>query len=66
MARLKKDAGMFAEIKVSGPNQIQNSPCSENDVNASSWRFIKITYPNGVTITVPSEMEPATLSRYMK
>lgn len=56
---------MFAEIKVSGPNQSDNTVGTENDPCSSTWRFIRITYPNGVTITVPSGMDPETLSRYI-
>lgn len=56
MAR-KKETGMFAEVKVSRPNQADNATGNDNDPGANAWRFIKITYPNGVTITVPSGLD---------
>ncbi len=56
---------MFAAIRVSNPNQADNLVSNENDPSGNTWRFIKITYPNGVTITVPSGMDPETLSHYI-
>ncbi len=64
MAR-RKETGMFAEVKVSRPNQAENAAGNENDPSGNVWRFIKITYPNGVTITVPSGLDPESLSRYI-
>lgn len=56
MTQKKNTSGIFAEVKVQDRKQDVESTVD------SQWRYIRITYPNGVTITVPSSITPERLS----
>jgi len=56
---------MFTQIKVSSPEVSQVTEVKSQDGADSTWRYIRIAYPNGVTITVPSTISPEIISRYI-
>lgn len=61
MTKKTNMTGAFAEVKVSKTAE-SRIPADPTDF---SWRYIRLTYPNGVTITLPSSIEPDRLASFI-
>jgi len=54
---------MFAEVNVERrTTEIQN----RNDRRDRRFTYIKLTYPNGVMLTLPSDTDPEMLAGYLR
>lgn len=58
-------SGTFAEVKVSGQVASRKEFRPESDSVSSQWRYIRLTYPNGVTLSLPASIEPSILVSYI-
>lgn len=51
----------FARIVVSDPKQVASSPVQP----VSRREYLKLVYPNGVTLILPMNIDPVLLSQYI-
>lgn len=65
MTQKKKDLGIFTEVKVSKAPQHRDYDAPNVAGAVKPWKYIRISYPNGVFITVPSDIGLDELSRYV-
>ena len=59
----QKDSPLFAEVNV---GQRAAESRSRNDRRDKRFTFVKLTYPNGVTLTLPSDTDPEILTGYLR
>ena len=57
---------MFAEVKVAG--DADRHPSSASDIQRREKRipYIKLTYPNGVTLILPTTLDIKTIEQYIR
>ena len=57
---------LFAEVKVAG--DAERHPSSTSDIQRRENRipFIKLTYPNGVTLILPTTLDIKTIEQYIR
>lgn len=59
----QKDSPLFAEVNV-GRRAAESR--NRNDRRDKRFTFVKLTYPNGVTLTLPSDTDPEILTGYLR
>lgn len=59
----QKDSPLFAEVNV---GQRAAGSRNRNDRRDKRFTFVKLTYPNGVTLTLPSDTDPEILTGYLR
>ena len=59
----QKDSPLFAEVNV---GQRAAESRNRNDRRDKRFTFVKLTYPNGVTLTLPSDTDPEILTGYLR
>ena len=59
----QKNSPLFAEVNV---GQRAAETRSRNDRRDKRFTFVKLTYPNGVTLTLPSDTDPEILTGYLR
>ncbi len=59
----QKNSPLFAEVNV---GQRAAESRSRNDRRDKRFTFVKLTYPNGVTLTLPSDTDPEILTGYLR
>ena len=57
---------LFAEVKVAG--DAERHPSSTSDIQRRENRipYIKLTYPNGVTLILPTTLDIKTIEQYIR
>ena len=57
---------LFAEVKVAG--DAESHPSSASDIQRRENRipYIKLTYPNGVTLILPTTLDIKTIEQYIR
>ncbi len=59
----QRKSPMFAEVKVE--RQTKELPIHQERPR-KRFTFIKLSYPSGVTLTLPSDTDPETLAGYLR
>jgi hypothetical protein len=59
----QKNSPLFAEVNV---GQRAAESRNRNDRRDKRFTFVKLTYPNGVTLTLPSDTDPEILTGYLR
>ena len=59
----QRKSPMFAEVNVE--RQAKESPIHQERAKRR-FTYIKLTYPNGVTLTLPSDTDPEMLADYLR
>ena len=59
----QRKSPMFAEVNVE--RQTKEFPIHQ-DRTKRRFTYIKLTYPNGVTLTLPSDTDPEMLAGYLR
>ena len=59
----QKDSPLFSEVNV---GQQAAESRNRNDRRDKRFTFVKLTYPNGVTLTLPSDTDPEILTGYLR
>ena len=59
----QKQSPMFAEVQVQRNGQMNNQTVRPRK---ESFHYIKVTYPNGVTLTIPEEIGADKLESFIK
>ena len=54
---------MFAEVKVERQTKEHQI---HNERTKKRFTYIKLSYPSGVTLTLPSDTDPETLAGYLR
>ena len=57
---------MFAEVKVAGDVDRHPSSASEIQRRENRIPYIKLTYPNGVTLILPTTLDIKTIEQYIR
>ena len=57
---------LFAEVKVAG--DAERHPSSTSDIQRRENRipYIRLTYPNGVTLILPTTLDIKTIEQYIR
>lgn len=59
----QKSSPVFAEVNIGrNPNERKQKYSSRQE----RFQYIKLTYPSGVTLTLPSDTDPETLAAYLR
>ena len=59
----QKQSPMFAQVNIGRASDENRQKAS---VRHERYQYIKLTYPNGVTLTLPGDTEPDTLAGYVR
>lgn len=57
---------MFAEVKVADDDVHQPSPANASQRRDQRIPYIKLTYPNGVTLSLPTSLDIRTIEQYIR
>ena len=57
---------LFAEVKVAGDADRHPSSASEIQRRENRIPYIKLTYPNGVTLILPTMLDIKTIEQYIR
>ena len=57
---------LFAEVKVAGDVDRHPSSASEIQRRENRIPYIKLTYPNGVTLILPTTLDIKTIEQYIR
>ena len=57
---------MFAEVNVADDDVRQPSPVNDHQRRDQRSPYIKLSYPNGVTLSLPSTLDIKTIEQYIR
>ena len=57
---------LFAEVKVAGDADLHPSSASDIQRRENRIPYIKLTYPNGVTLILPTTLDIKTIEQYIR
>lgn len=57
---------MFAEVKVAGDEDRHPSSSADTQRRENRIPYMKLTYPNGVTLILPASLDIKTVEQYIR